>query len=159
MERIPLHSWEMEFSIQYHVTINSQLNDQNSIRYYINYCYSTARVILLYIIRKRLKRVKFCTKYHSFKSIVWLYFVQMFSESQISKAVMMQSPAYIVILFLFIYWWLRPPNCYISLEKGYNCLETAIISNLIVWMNIVQGSSEYILKLSVPCSVGSTKYV
>ena len=23
MERIPLHSWEMEFSIQYHVTINS----------------------------------------------------------------------------------------------------------------------------------------
>ena len=25
----------MEFSIQYHVTINSQLNDQNSIRYYI----------------------------------------------------------------------------------------------------------------------------
>ena len=37
MERIPLHSWEMEFSIQYHVTINSQLNDQNSIRYYIIY--------------------------------------------------------------------------------------------------------------------------
>jgi hypothetical protein len=35
MERIPLHSWEMEFSIQYHVTINSQLNDQNSIWYYI----------------------------------------------------------------------------------------------------------------------------
>jgi hypothetical protein len=35
MECIPLHSWEMEFSIQYHVTINSQLNDQNSIRYYI----------------------------------------------------------------------------------------------------------------------------
>jgi hypothetical protein len=35
MERIPLHSWEMEFSIQYHVTINSQLNDENSIRYYI----------------------------------------------------------------------------------------------------------------------------
>jgi hypothetical protein len=35
MERIPLHFWEMEFSIQYHVTINSQLNDQNSIRYYI----------------------------------------------------------------------------------------------------------------------------
>ena len=35
MERISLHSWEMEFSIQYHVTINSQLNDQNSIRYYI----------------------------------------------------------------------------------------------------------------------------
>jgi hypothetical protein len=35
MERIPLHSWDMEFSIQYHVTINSQLNDQNSIRYYI----------------------------------------------------------------------------------------------------------------------------
>jgi hypothetical protein len=35
MERIPLHSWEMEFSIQYQVTINSQLNDQNSIRYYI----------------------------------------------------------------------------------------------------------------------------
>jgi hypothetical protein len=28
--------WEMEFSIQYHVSINSQLNDQNSIRYYIN---------------------------------------------------------------------------------------------------------------------------
>ena len=27
MERVPLHSWEMEFSIQYHVTINSQLND------------------------------------------------------------------------------------------------------------------------------------
>jgi hypothetical protein len=26
MERVPLHSWEMEFSIQYHVTINSQLN-------------------------------------------------------------------------------------------------------------------------------------
>jgi hypothetical protein len=25
----------MEFSIQYHVTINSQLNNQNSIRYYI----------------------------------------------------------------------------------------------------------------------------
>ena len=37
MERIPLHSWEMEFSIQYHVTINSQLNDQNSIRNYIKY--------------------------------------------------------------------------------------------------------------------------
>jgi hypothetical protein len=35
MERILLHSWEIEFSIQYHVTINSQLNDQNSIRYYI----------------------------------------------------------------------------------------------------------------------------
>ena len=35
MERIPLHSWEIEFSIQYHVTINSQLNDQNPIRYYI----------------------------------------------------------------------------------------------------------------------------
>jgi hypothetical protein len=35
MERIPLHSWEMEFSFQYHMTINSQLNDQNSIRYYI----------------------------------------------------------------------------------------------------------------------------
>jgi hypothetical protein len=35
MERIPSHSWEMEFSMQYHVTINSQLNDQNSIRYYI----------------------------------------------------------------------------------------------------------------------------
>ena len=31
-----MHSWEMEFSIQYHVTINSQLNDQNSIRYHIN---------------------------------------------------------------------------------------------------------------------------
>ena len=30
-----LHSWEMEFSIQYHVTINSQINDQNSRRYYI----------------------------------------------------------------------------------------------------------------------------
>jgi hypothetical protein len=28
-----IHSWEMEFSI--HLTINSQLNDQNSIRYYI----------------------------------------------------------------------------------------------------------------------------
>ena len=27
MERVPLHSWEMDFSIQYHVTINSQLND------------------------------------------------------------------------------------------------------------------------------------
>jgi hypothetical protein len=38
MERIPLHSWEMEFSIQYHVTINSQLNDQNSIKYYIIFC-------------------------------------------------------------------------------------------------------------------------
>jgi hypothetical protein len=36
MKRIPFHSWEMEFSIQYHVTLNSQLNDQNSIRYYIN---------------------------------------------------------------------------------------------------------------------------
>jgi hypothetical protein len=37
MGRIPLHSWpwEMEFSIRYHMTINSQLNDQNSIRYYI----------------------------------------------------------------------------------------------------------------------------
>jgi hypothetical protein len=35
MERIPLHSWKMEFSIQYHMTINSQLNDQNSIKYYI----------------------------------------------------------------------------------------------------------------------------
>ena len=35
MERIPLHSWEMEFSIQYHANINSQLNDQKSIRYYI----------------------------------------------------------------------------------------------------------------------------
>ena len=31
MERIPLHSWKMEYSIQYHV--NSQLNNQNSIRY------------------------------------------------------------------------------------------------------------------------------
>jgi hypothetical protein len=30
---VQLHSWEMEFSIQYHVTINSQLNDQSSIRY------------------------------------------------------------------------------------------------------------------------------
>jgi hypothetical protein len=37
MEHTPLHSWEMEFSIQYHVTINSQLNNQNSIRYYIIY--------------------------------------------------------------------------------------------------------------------------
>jgi hypothetical protein len=38
MERIPLHSWEKEFFIQYHVTmINSQLNDQNSIRHYIQY--------------------------------------------------------------------------------------------------------------------------
>ena len=35
MERIPLHSWEMEFSIRYHVNINSQINDQNLIRYYI----------------------------------------------------------------------------------------------------------------------------
>jgi hypothetical protein len=26
MERIPLHSWEMEFSIQYHLTINNSLN-------------------------------------------------------------------------------------------------------------------------------------
>jgi hypothetical protein len=32
MERIPLLSWEIEFPIQYHVTINSQLNYQNSIR-------------------------------------------------------------------------------------------------------------------------------
>jgi hypothetical protein len=32
---VQLHSWEMEFSIQYHVTINSQLNDQNSISYYM----------------------------------------------------------------------------------------------------------------------------
>ena len=37
MECIPLHSWEIEFSVQYHVTINSQLNDQNSIRYFIIY--------------------------------------------------------------------------------------------------------------------------
>ena len=37
MERIPLRSWEIEFSIQYHVTLNSQLNDQNSIKYYIIY--------------------------------------------------------------------------------------------------------------------------
>jgi hypothetical protein len=29
MERIPLHFWETEFTIQYHVTISSQLNDQN----------------------------------------------------------------------------------------------------------------------------------
>jgi hypothetical protein len=29
MERIPLHSWEIEFSIQYNVTINSQLNDRS----------------------------------------------------------------------------------------------------------------------------------
>jgi hypothetical protein len=34
----------MECSIQYHVTINSQLNDRNSIRYYIIHfiaCYPT----------------------------------------------------------------------------------------------------------------------
>jgi hypothetical protein len=42
MERIPLHSWEMEFSIQYHVTINSQLNNQNSIRYVLYNIYSYA---------------------------------------------------------------------------------------------------------------------
>ena len=42
MERIPLHSWEMEFSIQYHVTINSQLNDQNSIKYYCDQRASTS---------------------------------------------------------------------------------------------------------------------
>ena len=35
MERIPLHSWEMGLSIQYHMTIINQLNDQNSMRYYI----------------------------------------------------------------------------------------------------------------------------
>ena len=29
---VQLHSWEMEFSIQYRVTIDSQLNYQNSIR-------------------------------------------------------------------------------------------------------------------------------
>jgi hypothetical protein len=45
MERIPLHSWEMEFSIQNHVTINSQLNDQNSIRYYIKCIVYTAEAI------------------------------------------------------------------------------------------------------------------
>jgi hypothetical protein len=33
--RILLHSWEMELSIQYHVTIINQSNDLNVMRYYI----------------------------------------------------------------------------------------------------------------------------
>ena len=35
MERIPLHSWEMGLSLQYHVTIINQLNDLNLMGYYI----------------------------------------------------------------------------------------------------------------------------
>ena len=35
MERIPLHSCKMGHFIKYHVTISSQLNNQNLIRYYI----------------------------------------------------------------------------------------------------------------------------
>ena len=35
MERIPLHSWEMGLSIQYHVAIINQLNDLNLMGYYI----------------------------------------------------------------------------------------------------------------------------
>ena len=35
MERIPLHSWQMGLSIQYHVTIINQLNDLNLMWYYI----------------------------------------------------------------------------------------------------------------------------
>ena len=35
MERIPLHSWQMGLSIQYHVTIINQLNDLNLMGYYI----------------------------------------------------------------------------------------------------------------------------
>ena len=52
MERVPLHSWEMEFSIQYHVTINSQLNDWNLIRYYIIHVicsYTISIVSIVYI--------------------------------------------------------------------------------------------------------------
>ena len=37
MERIPLHSWEMGLSIQYHVTIINQSNDLNLMEYYIIY--------------------------------------------------------------------------------------------------------------------------
>ena len=53
MERIPLHSWEMEFSVQYHVTMNSQLNDQNSIRYCILYivcCMLYVVCCMLYVV-------------------------------------------------------------------------------------------------------------
>ena len=40
MERIPLHSWEMEFSIQYHVTINSQFkrSEFNKVLYNTFHC-------------------------------------------------------------------------------------------------------------------------
>ena len=33
IEHFPLHSWKMELFIKYHVTIISQLNDQNLMRY------------------------------------------------------------------------------------------------------------------------------
>jgi hypothetical protein len=53
MERIPLHSWEMEFSIQYHVTINSQLikrSEFNTVLYIILYYIILYYIILYYII-------------------------------------------------------------------------------------------------------------
>ena len=43
MERIPLHSWEMGLSIQYHVTIINQLNDLNLMGYYIKRIVSLSR--------------------------------------------------------------------------------------------------------------------
>ncbi len=36
MERVPFHDREMEISIQYHVMLIHQLNDQISMRCYIN---------------------------------------------------------------------------------------------------------------------------
>ena len=45
MERIPLHSWQMGLSIQYHVTIINQLNDLKLMGYYIKIAYH-ARGIL-----------------------------------------------------------------------------------------------------------------
>jgi hypothetical protein len=38
-----------QFSIQYHVTINSQLNDQNSIRYYIKLYINTENVLYIFV--------------------------------------------------------------------------------------------------------------
>jgi hypothetical protein len=65
MERVPLHSWEMEFSIQYHVTINSQLNDQNSIRYYIkNYEALYIKLSIDFIQFSGQKIILNCDKFH-----------------------------------------------------------------------------------------------
>ena len=58
MERIPLHSWEMEFSIQYHVTINSQLNDQVKVLYKTHYCILLNFIFLLYM-KANVKTINF----------------------------------------------------------------------------------------------------